>query len=111
MNNESQICFISSPHDSFFCGKVVEFKERYHKSPDEYHKALFYCLGINCDTRRNFENIYELSALIRVAVVSAFNADVKFPELNTEKEEQSNLNDWESSKAYMMKLQERRKNK
>ena len=36
MNNESQICFISSPHDSFFCGKVVEFKERYHKSPDEY---------------------------------------------------------------------------
>ena len=55
MNNESQICFISSPHDSFFCGKVVEFKERYHKSPDEYHKALFYCLGINCDTRRNFE--------------------------------------------------------
>ena len=20
MNNESQICFISSPHDSFFCG-------------------------------------------------------------------------------------------
>lgn len=41
MNNESQICFISSPHDSFFCGKVVEFKERYHKSPDEYHKALF----------------------------------------------------------------------
>ena len=61
--------------------------------------------------KRNFENIYELSALIRVAVVSAFNADVKFPELNTEKEEQSNLNDWESSKAYMMKLQERRKNK
>ena len=59
MNNESQICFISSPHDSFFCGKVVEFKERYHKSPDEYHKALFYCLGINCDTRRNFENIYD----------------------------------------------------
>ena len=29
MNNESQICFISSPHDSFFCGKVVEFKERF----------------------------------------------------------------------------------
>ena len=61
--------------------------------------------------KQNFENIYELSALIRVAVVSAFNADVKFPELNSEKEEQSNLNDWESSKAYMMKLQERRENK
>ena len=61
--------------------------------------------------KQNFENIYELSALIRVAVVSAFNADVKFPELNSEKEEQSNLNDWESSKAYMMRLQERRENK
>ena len=41
MNNESQICFISSPHDSFFCGKVVEFKERYHKSQMNIIKHFF----------------------------------------------------------------------
>ena len=55
-----QLYFISSHHDYFFFEKVVGFKERYHKYPDEYHKALFYCLGINCDTRQNFDRIYDL---------------------------------------------------
>lgn len=58
--NGKQFYFISSHHDYFFLGKVVEFKKRYHKYPDEYHKALFYCLGINCDTRQNFDRIYDL---------------------------------------------------
>ena len=57
-----QFYFISSHHDYFFFGKVVEFKERYHEYPDEYHKALFYCLGINRDTRQNFDRIYDWQA-------------------------------------------------
>ena len=49
---------------------AIPFKDREHeifyrnflqncKSKDVYHKALAYCLGINGDTRRNVERIYD----------------------------------------------------
>lgn len=63
---------------------------------------------IGACNKKNSEDIYNLSALIRIAIVSSFNKDVKFPDLTPEQEERSNVTDWEASKAYMMILKERR---
>ena len=49
-----EIIFISETHEKFYYEKlrVVRYK-------DVYHKALVYCLGINNDTRRNVDRIYD----------------------------------------------------
>ena len=51
---KESIIFISEAHEKFYYEKLLEV--RY---PDEYHKALCYCLGINADTRRNVNRIYD----------------------------------------------------
>lgn len=50
----SNIMFISEAHKKFFYEKMAEVRFQ-----DAYHKALCYCLGINADTRRNVDRIYD----------------------------------------------------
>ncbi|MGN0141526.1 MAG: DUF6075 family protein [Roseburia sp.] len=52
--NAQKIIFISETHRNFYYEKLKEVRE-----PDVYHKALCYCLGINDDTRRNINRIYD----------------------------------------------------
>ena len=49
-----KIIFISDAHEKFYYEKfeLVRYK-------DVYHKTLIYCLGINSDTRRNVDRIYD----------------------------------------------------
>ena len=49
-----KIIFISDAHEKFYYEKLTEVREQ-----DVYHKALCYCLGINADTRRNIDRIYD----------------------------------------------------
>ena len=48
-----EIIFISEAHEKFYYEKLEEVRYQ-----DVYHKALCYCLGINDDTRRNANRIY-----------------------------------------------------
>ena len=58
MNNTAlgaeKIIFISEAHEKFYYEKLKEVRYQ-----DVYHKALCYCLGINDDTRRNTNRIYD----------------------------------------------------
>ena len=58
MNNTAlgaeSIIFISEAHEKFYYEKLKEVRYK-----DVYHKALCYCLGINDDTRRNANRIYD----------------------------------------------------
>ena len=58
MNNTAlgaeKIIFISEAHEKFYYEKLKEVRYQ-----DVYHKALCYCLGINDDTRRNIDSIYD----------------------------------------------------
>ena len=49
------------------------------------------------------EEIYSLSLMTRVAVLSCFRADVKFPDPPDKQEEEGS---WQNSKAYMKALQQ-----
>lgn len=49
-----KITFISEAHEKFYYEKLELVT---HK--DVYHKALVYCLGINNDTRRNVDRVYD----------------------------------------------------
>ena len=51
---ENGIMFKSNAHEKFYYEKLKEVQYQ-----DEYHMALFYCLGINDDTRRNIDRIYD----------------------------------------------------
>ena len=51
---EQTINFISEAHEKFYYEKLKEVRYQ-----DVYHKALCYCLGINDDTRRNANRIYD----------------------------------------------------
>lgn len=54
-NKEKEnIIFISDAHKKFYYEKLKEVPYQ-----DAYHNALFYCLGISDDTRRNIYNIYD----------------------------------------------------
>lgn len=50
----SGIRFISEDHEKFYYEKLREVPYQ-----DEYHEALLYCLGINRDTRKNIDHIYD----------------------------------------------------
>ena len=50
------IIFISDAHEKFYYEKLQEVRYQ-----DVYHKALCYCLGINGDTRKNADRIYQHS--------------------------------------------------
>lgn len=60
---EQTINFISEAHEKFYYEKLNEVR-----CQDVYHKALCYCLGINDDTRRNVNRIYDFKiAMVRQA--------------------------------------------
>ena len=50
---KENINFISEAHEKFYYEKLQKVREA-----DVYHKALCYCLGMNEDTRRNVDRIY-----------------------------------------------------
>ena len=50
---KENINFISEAHEKFYYEKLQKVREA-----DVYHKALCYCLGMNEDTRRNVDKIY-----------------------------------------------------
>ena len=52
--NAQKIIFISDAHEKFYYEKLELVR---HK--DVYHKALIYSLGINNDTRRNVDRVYD----------------------------------------------------
>lgn len=56
--------------------------------------------------RQKNDEIYTLSGMIRVAVLSVFSKDVQFPASPESQEEQQN---WENSKNYLKALQKRQK--
>ena len=51
---KENINFISEAHEKFYYEKIQKVREA-----DVYHKALCYCIGINNDTRRNANRIYD----------------------------------------------------
>ena len=46
---EKNIKFISEKHKAFYMEKMQNAKFK-----DVYHQALYYCLGVNADTRFHF---------------------------------------------------------
>ena len=52
--SNTEMIFISETHEKFYHEKLKEV--RY---VDVYHEALVYCLGINADTRKYVDNIYD----------------------------------------------------
>lgn len=57
IEKQENIIFISEAHEKFYYEKLKEVR-----SLDVYHKALCYCLGINDDTRRNIDQIYDFKS-------------------------------------------------
>lgn len=51
---KENIIFINEAHEKFYYEKLKQVRYQ-----DAYHKALVYCLGINDDTRRNIDRIYD----------------------------------------------------
>lgn len=56
-NVSDQILFVNQEHEDFYNETLN--KVRYQ---DVYHQALCYCLGINADTRRNINHIYDFKS-------------------------------------------------
>ena len=48
------LIFNSKAHEEFYYKKLIEVRYQ-----DAYHKALVYCLGINSDTRKYIDRIYD----------------------------------------------------
>ena len=61
---------------------------------------------VNSRIRQKNEEIYALSGMIRVAVLSAFSADVKFPAPPNKNERAEN---WKNSYNYMKALQSKQR--
>lgn len=57
---------------------------------------------VNSRIRQKNDEIYTLSGMIRVAVLSCFSADVRFPDAPNQEEQ----GDWKNSKKYFKALQE-----
>lgn len=76
------------------------------------HEICVYMDGIRNKEECKFKDLHYLASLIRVAVVSAFNNEVKIPTYeslmiwNGKIIEKSNIHHgWEDSKAYMKAIQ------
>ena len=54
---KENINFISEAHEKFYYEKIQKVREA-----DVYHKALCYCIGMNEDTRRNVDRIYNFKS-------------------------------------------------
>lgn len=53
----NQILFVNKAHEDFYNETLNKVR-----SQDVYHQALCYCLGINADTRRNINHIYDFKS-------------------------------------------------
>lgn len=88
-------------------------------TPDQFWNSTMYEIGVYMDGIRSkeeckFNDLHYFASLVRVAVVAAFNKEVKVPSFNelTENkiEEVSNVHyGWEDSKAYMKAIQAHRR--
>ena len=67
---EQTINFISEAHEKFYYEKLQEVRYQ-----DVYHKALCYCLGINGDTRKNADRIYNFKTGSVKTIFLAGNTD------------------------------------
>ena len=54
LSSTQEIIFANKEHEKFYYEKLKEVRYT-----DVYHKALIYCLGMNDDTRRNINQIYD----------------------------------------------------
>ena len=64
---KENINFISEAHEKFYYEKIQKVREA-----DVYHKALCYCIGMNEDTRRNVDRIYNF----KTGSASAFSEEL-----------------------------------
>lgn len=55
-HNKENILFICEEHKIFYYESLKRVRQA-----DVYHNALCYCLGINSDTRRNIDRIYDFA--------------------------------------------------
>lgn len=56
---KKQIIFTSDEHKKFYNNKIMEYSQM-GRTPDSYIKSLFYLLSMTEDTRRNFDNLYNV---------------------------------------------------
>lgn len=54
-----QVVFIDEEHKSFYNEKIMQYANS-GRIPNCYIKSLFYLLASNADTRRNFNNLYDI---------------------------------------------------
>jgi hypothetical protein len=74
--------------------------------PSEFWEMSLHEIKSTVDSRIRQKNneIYALSSMIRIAVLSAFSKDVQFPAPPSDQSEDKGIN-WENSKNYMKALQ------
>lgn len=53
----AEIAFISVEHEKFYYEKLKQVRYT-----DVYHKSICYCLGINADTRKHIDRIYDFES-------------------------------------------------
>ena len=58
---QKQVIFKNEAHKEFYNQKIMEYA-RMGRTPDSYVKPLLYLLSINDDTRRNFDNLYNMQS-------------------------------------------------
>lgn len=91
-------------------------------NPEQFWNSTMYELCVYVEAVRNkeeckFKDMHYLAALVRVAVVSAFNSEVTIPAYEdimsgagrTSAEKTNIYYGWEDSKAYMIAIQDQRR--
>ncbi|MBR3770722.1 MAG: hypothetical protein IKL07_00480 [Clostridium sp.] len=58
---QKQIIYKNEAHKDFYNKKIMEYAGM-GRTPDSYVKPLFYLLAISDDTRRNFDNLYNMQS-------------------------------------------------
>ena len=58
---QKQVIFKDNDHKAFYQEKIMEYTKQ-GRTPDSYVKPLFYLLSISEDTRREFDNLYNMTS-------------------------------------------------
>ena len=56
---QKQVVFKDEEHKNFYNEKIIEYT-KLGRTPDSYSKPLIYLLSLCDDTRRNFDNLYDM---------------------------------------------------
>lgn len=56
---QKQVIFKNEAHKEFYNQKIMEYT-KLGRTPDSYVKPLFYLISLTDDTRRNFNNLYDM---------------------------------------------------